>query len=519
MRAVGLFVVFSVACGPSGGGGDDDDQTGGDAGSDPDARGAPVVRVVVDPSLPPDIPGDFDGFAFTPGLDLVYPNPGAVIPRDVAALDAQGRAEPGLQVYRIAFDVDTGDALRGYVTQASWLPDDSDWAWLMNRAAGHTITLTIAGATLDGATALLSDGQPLHVSVDEATGALFYFATTGDQVGGEGVLERLELGSRQPARYLDKTNSGGNCVGCHTLSRDGARLSFTLMDALYQLSSALVAAEDPTARTTAQGASGANGAFNPDGSRLLMASAGVLELYDAATGAKLATIPTAGPALYPDWSWDGSRIVFVRPEALCAPNLLDFGQDSIFVYGGSLVTMDHGGGTSFSNEQVLLAADGSYSNTYPSFSPDGSWIAFTRVARSVTSSWDLGNTACTGQTGAGVSYDNPSADVWLIAPDGGAPLELASATETGMLTNSWPRWAPKADGEYLWLSLSSKREYGLRITGGAAHHQLWFTAVRKPTEPFGDDPSAPAVWFPFQTMDTKNHLGQWSLKVGDFEID
>ncbi len=88
-----------------------------------------------------------------------------------------------------------------------------------------------------------------------------------------------------------------------------------------------------------------------------------------------------------------------------------------------------------------------------------------------------------------------------------------------MLTNSWPRWAPKADGEYLWLSMSTTREYGTRLVGGNAHHQLWFTAVRKPGEPFGDDPSSPAVWFPFQTLDTKNHLGQWSLKVGDFVID
>jgi Tol biopolymer transport system component len=514
--------VALVACGPSTTSGDDDDTTGSDGGAEPDARGAPLVRDFIDPSLSPSVVADFDGLSLTPGLDLVYPNASAAIPRDLAAIDVQADPSSGHDVYRVTFAVDTGDALRGFVPNPSWVPDESDWTWLMSRAAGQEISLTMAGADDDGAGGLtggrVSDAQPLFVSWDDATGALFYFATTGDQTSGEGTLERLEVGSRAPDKYLNKSNSGGNCVGCHTLSRDGAQLSFTLMDALYSLSTALAAAEDPTAQTPAQGASGANGAFNPDGTRLLMSSRGQLELYDTSTGAKISNVTTSGPALFPDWSWDGSTIVFVQPEALCVPGLLNFGQDSIFVYGGSIVTMDYDG-SSFSNEQVILAADSSYSNYYPSFSPDGSWIALSRASRTSPSSWDLAATACEGKDGAGVSYDNPSATVWVVSPDGGALHQLSRANEAPMLTNSWPRWAPKADGERLWLSMSSTREYGTRLTGAAAHHQLWFTAVRKPGEPFGDDPSSPAVWFPFQSLDTKNHLGQWSLKVGDFVIE
>src|SRR5207302_4865119 len=105
------------------------------------------------------------------------------------------------------------------------IPPASEWQWLLDRAAGSTITLTVdggvaaSGGQVTGAVA--SAGRPMVISHDDATGALFYFATTGDQVSGDGTLERLQLGSQTPDKYLNKTNDGGRCVGCHTLTRDG----------------------------------------------------------------------------------------------------------------------------------------------------------------------------------------------------------------------------------------------------------------------------------------------------------
>src|SRR5207302_690555 len=81
---------------------------------------------------------------------------------------------------------------------------------------------------------------------------------------------------------------------------------------------------------------------------------------------------------YPDWSPDGTKLVFIKPSAGCQQQLLDIGQTSIFVYGGSLVTVDWNG-SAFSNEQVMLAAQGTDNNYYPSWSPDGGYIAFTRA--------------------------------------------------------------------------------------------------------------------------------------------
>ncbi len=517
MRAPWLFAIVSmasvVACGPS--------RSGSSVDGNGSASGPPEVHTFVDSSLPPDIGDQFEALMLDPGLSLVYPHPGAVIPNDVGSLDVQGIAVAGLEVYRIRFAVDDGNELRGYVPQATWLPDDPDWTWLTGRAAGHTITLTLAGAHLAAGQLVgpgkVSPPQPLIVSRDAATGALFYFATTGDQISGSGALQRLALGSRHPDVFVNNATAGSQCVGCHAISRDGARLSFVGMDSLGNgRKTSLVDAQDPTIRTPLAGGTLAIGAFSPDGTRYIASSGGALALYDAASGAMISAVPTSGPALYPDWSWDGSTIAFVRPSALCSPGLLDFGQRDIFVYGGSIVTMQWNG-TTFGNERVVVAADSGANNFYPAFSPDGSWIAFARASTAVASSWSVAASACNGQTGAGVSYDNPSSSIWLLpVAGGGAPTRLDTANEGTMLTNSWPKWAPKADGEYLWMSLSSIRPYGTRLTGIDAHHQVWFTAVRRPGG--SGDPSSPAVWFPFQTLATKNHVGQWSYKVGDYVI-
>jgi hypothetical protein len=484
---------------------------------------------VVSPGVLPGVVTGFDGATPVPGgLAVVYPNPGAIIPHDLAPIDVQWTPPAGENVWRVTFAVDNGNKLRGFVNAPSWTPPQGDWKWLLDRAAGHGVTITVLGATSDaagmlGAQVIASMEEPLRVSRDDATGALFYFATTGDQITGDGTLERLEVGSQKPAKYLNKSNNGGRCVGCHTLTRDGKRLAFTFLDLVGPagtISLGSVDANDPTMQQAAAGQGVAQSVYNHDGTRLLTAFQGKLTLRDPVTGAKLADVDTGGPAYYPDWSADGGKLVFVSPSAPCTVSgFANFGQDSIFVYGGSLVTMDWNG-TTFVNRQVILQAQNGENNYYPAFSPDGSYIAFSRADATTKSTWLLGNMACSGKDGSGVSYDNPSATVWLLPSAGGAPVAIPAANGGTLRTNSWPKWGPKKDGEFLWLLFSSTRPYGNVLTGAMAHHQLWVTAIARPgtSEANASDLSAPAVWFPFQTLTTKNHIGQWSFKVGDFQI-
>jgi TolB protein len=525
---VGLTLVAASCSNPTrhGGSGGSGGTGGGGTGGGTGGNGPPATHDVVDPSLPPGVVGGFDGAGMgAGGVTLVYPNADAIVPHDLAPIDVQWNGSS--PVYRVTFAVDNGNKLRGYVKSPDWIPPAGEWQWLLDVAVGHGITLSVDGATIDGngtpqGPLQSSQSQALRMSADDATGALFYFATTGDQVSGDGTLERLELGSQKADKYLNKTNDGNSqCVGCHSLSRDGTRVAFTFLNLLgagsgTTMTLGSVDATNPTVQQAPANTTAATSSFSPDGKQMVTAYDGKLSIRDGVTGAMVSAITTTGTAMFPDWSPDGSTIVFVRTSTACTPGQPNFGQSSIYAYGGSLVTITNSGGT-WGNEKVLLQAASGENNYYPSFSPDGKWVAFTKASNATKSSWSLANTACTGQDGSGLSYDNPSATVWIMPAAGGSATQLTAANGAAMKTNSWPKWGPKADGDYLWLSFSSTREYGNVLTGPNAHHQIWITAIPRMGTPSGD-PSSPAVWFPFQDTTTKNHIGVWSVKVGVYTI-
>src|SRR5262249_5912184 len=123
-------------------------------------------------------------------------------------------------------------------------------------------------------------------------------------------------------QFVGQQLTGGTCVGCHALSADGNKLvaeaggqndgRILLMDVLNsvplvpfaQPGKSIFESWDPTGKRYV-GVYGDTGAtdFN-------------LLLFDGATGAQLGDIPNTGsdtnPADHPDWSPDGSRIVYDR---------------------------------------------------------------------------------------------------------------------------------------------------------------------------------------------------------------
>lgn len=144
---------------------------------------------------------------------------------------------------------------------------------------------------------------------------------------------------------------------------------------------------------------------------------------------------------------DGKSIVYVK---VGAPE----GMEEWHFTQGSLVVLHADAMGNFGAPQTIVASQGE-NNYYPSFSPDGKWILFNRSS--------------------GHAYDDASAQLWVISADGmvgPTQLVLANGAATGV-TNSWPRWAPFVihggeTGDLLYLTFSSKRDYGIELVGANA---------------------------------------------------
>src|SRR5262249_1357270 len=134
---------------------------------------------------------------------------------------------------------------------------------------------------------------------------------------------------------------------------------------------------------------------------------------------------------------------------------------------GSIVTrtFDDASNT-FGPIQTLVPEAPNASSYYPSWSPDGRWIAFTRTT--------------------GHSYSGGTA----------APIRPGSANAGAtVLAGLWARWAPfpqtfGASNEPLYyLTFSSMRPFGVRTAGG---QQIWMTPFFPDRAEQGQDPSGAA---------------------------
>jgi hypothetical protein len=138
-------------------------------------------------------------------------------------------------------------------------------------------------------------------------------------------------------------------------------------------------------------------------------------------------------------------------------------------------------------------------NFYPSFSPDGQWVVFTRTI--------------------GPGYSDPSAQTWVVKADGTMPpIPLARANLGANLTSSWARWVPFAQTfgavqePMFYISFSSMRPYGVRMPA-LAKPQIWMAPFFPERARAGLDPSGPAFRLPFQDVTAGNHVAQWTQSV------
>jgi hypothetical protein len=479
-------------------------------------------------SSSPDLPNDpsavFEAANEDPSINpaLLYPNDGVLVPPNLRLLEFHIDPADDNGLFELSFQNEVTD-VKVYFTCHTpvgggciYTPDPEVWGWLsQTNRGGDPVEFFARGTDADGTMVGASETFQASFALDDVAGAIYYWTTSG----GTAIM-RYDFGSEDqtiPEVFLGTEETGGTCVGCHALSRDGTKM---VAEAGGQNDGRLLLLDVATKTPMVPLGSTPKSIFeswNPDGSQFVgvYADNGATDynllLFDGDTGASLGSIDTgstvADPADHPDWSPDGNRIAFTR-MGIKGTN------QRMFKGSIEMVTYD---GAEWSESEVIVPNESGKNRYYPSFSPDGSLLIFNE------SQCNGGN-----ETGSECNADaDETATLWIVpAAPGNTPVRLDNANAPGVadqgqtsLTNSFPKWSPfvfrrdqEREERLEWLTFSSRRKYGLRSPSGG-DMLIWMVAVEPDKALAGEDPSSAAFAIPYQDLGTSNHIAQWTERI------
>ncbi len=366
-------------------------------------------------------------------------------------------------------------------------------------------------------------------SQDDIQGGLYYWTTSGNT-----AIMRFDFASAtqtQATQFISTQLTDGNCVGCHALSRDGAKIvaevdgqndgRLLLVD-VASIMPIVPFGTTPKSIFESWNATGDRyvGVYPDSG-----ATDWNLQLFDGANGSALGDIAGTGtqqnPADHPDWSLDGRSIAFVKVGNAGTAQRMWSGAIEL------ITTPDSG--TTWTAPTELVPSVQGKNHYYPSFSPDGSIILYDESTCPNGQNQDY---TCNADT-------DPTATIWAVnAAAGAQPVALAKINAPGLsdgnntaLTNSFPRWSPfvfkrttqseSGNNRLEWVTFSSTRNYGLRpppaspVTNGESPTGtfIWMAAIDPDAVASGQDGSFVAFALPFQDYTTSNHIAQWTTVV------
>jgi hypothetical protein len=408
---------------------------------------------------------------------IVYPPDGVLLPPNMEVIAVHWTPFPGgppalpIQLFELDFTnsntdvrvttkcanqlMDTNGGGTGgcelKLDQAMW-----DYIAKSNRG-GDSVKVTIR-ATTDGMCATASTNSiSIAFAQEDLNGAIYYWKSTttiGQGVGGQ--IWAKQFGNSIPEEQMTGTgaspgtNLTAGCHGCHALSRDGQRMTVNFDDddsddeygdtksADVDVKNKMALGVGNTASKTGQPPGFQS--FNPDHSfyfgtdGLGTPPTNILYMYDGNTGAPAnpATFMNIGPVnarpTMIDWGPDGRTVLFVLPTKT---GLATWRADDDHVFGGSIYSIPYDPMAKSFGSTTAIVTSGGENNFYPSFSPDGSFIAFNRVPLTGTvASID----SCTPTTmGASQlcpndSFSNPATRVLILSTKAGStPVDAERA--------------------------------------------------------------------------------------------
>ncbi len=441
-----------------------------------------------------DIPQAFKDVSGTTdeNLAMVYPLDDVIIPRNLEGLgfawDDPSSTEQ--MVYRLRFQSAITD-ISIYSQSLTWMSNSDLWQMIAAANRDGLVTVAVSGGQWDGTSlSNLREGPSITIQVNrfDARGSVLYWGIFENTAS----IMRIPIGETESEAFW--TCEGNNCcIGCHALADDADRLAITHNGGKFSV----IDVSDPQVPeevipiTSDHSNHAAFKAISPDGKYMLGTDGPTLILYDLLDGVRIKEFQYPLPISHPDWSPDGSQVVFVRITGSAASDM-EF-------KGGEIVQVDFNeADLSLSNEVILKARDSITNFYYPAYSPDGDWIVYNRSKNDFP--------RMDGHFGC---YAAPDAEVWLMSRDGTIDIRLDNANADGDIQNSYPRWGPLPDDDVLWLAFSSRREYPL---DPSMQPQIWIVGVNPELAREGVDPSATPLWLPGQSIINDNHLPVWWSK-------
>ncbi len=440
---------------------------------------------------------------------LAYPLDGALVPHNLGLLEVQWKKpSAAADLFEVSFVAPTLDyrvytnALLANGGRVALKP--AEWSSIADSVAGQTVAVKVR-SLVTASPGKIGSSATAHMSVGtgDVSGGIYYFAPTGAGSTGEIIRHMFgdTTGTATTFYAPTQTNGSPRCVGCHVLSHDGKKMAVTY-DGGNGAAAILGVPALGNVLAESVGDKWNFASYSPDGNRMVATSQGTLKIYDTSGGAQngmpqqvLADASAGHYASHPDWSPDGSSIVYV---SVGAPN---GASEWTFAQGSIVVVTDMGMGV-FGNPKVIVQSKGE-NNYYPSFSPDGKWILFNR--------------------GSNSAYNDPTAEAYVVSADGTVgPIALGNANSTAASqTNSWPRWNPfvvhEPTGDLMYLTFSSTRDYGIEILQpnpptqqNPLQPQVWMAAFDPAKAQMNLDPSSSAFWMPYQDVKSHNHIAQWT---------
>lgn len=446
--------------------------------------------------------------------ELVYPNDGVMLPPNVRRLEVHWRpGSPENTLYELRFSGALADivyysrcsneelkpeAERVYITGAcAFELDGTGYGYLAESNRGNgPVKLRIRG-TDDAGTAVGSSAEfTIEFAESRVDGGLYYWQTTAP-VG----IMRFDFGSPSgnPEPYVikDENPKINQCPGCHALSRDGKKLVGSLggqddgrLFFINNLETPKTSASWLTVEPNAD-----NGLTNriqfaswsPDSTKFVAVYGDRATTADSKKPADVAADPNTTdrdrPSMKNLWFYDGTTGLRTISKTLAfKPNHPDWSPDGNFIAvtrvgdvqtttqrpkDGSIEILQKSATdpTGFGDPVSIVPFANGLNRYNPNFVPDSSFLYYSESS--------CADPTATGDANGCDGDADLSATTWVVKPLGGAPIHLANAAKPGVADNT------QSDGKYhLGDTFPRSAPFKTPHRGGQL---FWFTVASRRT--------------------------------------